>query len=114
MLNLEEIKDEIVSALLPLKPDKIILFGSYARGEADEESDLDLFLVKEGLEDFSAYEIKARKRLRDIILNHDTNGIDVLSASPSYLNKRDDYFYKEIMEEGKVLYEQDIGHRVAQ
>jgi len=37
MLDIEKVKDEIVSALLPLKPDKIILFGSYARGEANEE-----------------------------------------------------------------------------
>jgi predicted nucleotidyltransferase len=113
MLDIDEIKDEIVSALLPLKPDKIILFGSYARGEANEESDLDLFLIKEGLEDFSEYEIKARKRLRTIILNYDTNGIDILSASPSYLRKRDDYFYKEILEEGRVLYDQDFSDRVA-
>jgi len=113
MLDIEKVKDEIVSALLPLKPDKIILFGSYARGEANEESDLDLFVIKEGLEDFSAYEINARKRLRNIILNYPTNGIDILSASPSYLQKRDDYFYKEILEEGRVLYEQDFSDRVA-
>ncbi|MDY6875943.1 MAG: nucleotidyltransferase domain-containing protein [Chloroflexota bacterium] len=29
-----------------LAPDQIILFGSRARGEADEESDLDLFIIQ--------------------------------------------------------------------
>ena len=113
MLDIEKVKNEIVSALLPLKPDKIILFGSYARGDANEDSDLDLFLIKEGLEDFSEYEIMARKKLRNIILNYNTNGIDILSASPSYLKKRDDYFYKEIIEEGRILYEQNFSNRVA-
>ena len=36
--------------------------------------------------------------------------IDILSASPSYLKKRDDYIYKEILKEGKVLYEQNISN----
>ena len=42
-----------------------------------------------------------------------TNGIDILSASPSYLRSRNDYFYKGILEEGRVLYEQDFSDRVA-
>ena len=105
MLNIDEIKDEIVSALLPLKPDKIILFGSYARGDANEDSDLDLFLIKEGLEDFSEYEIDAKLNLVNFMKKYRTNGIDILSASPSYLKTREDYFYKEIIEDGKVLYE---------
>ena len=28
------------------RPDKIILFGSYAYGEPDEDSDIDLFIIK--------------------------------------------------------------------
>jgi predicted nucleotidyltransferase len=34
--------DVIVEALRPYHPQKVILFGSWARREADEESDLDL------------------------------------------------------------------------
>jgi len=105
MLDIEKIKDELVTALMPLKPDKIILFGSYARGEANEDSDLDIFLLKDGLEDFDKYEIDAKLKLINFMKKHRTNGIDILSASPSYLNKRDDYFYNEILEEGNILYE---------
>jgi predicted nucleotidyltransferase len=41
---LKEITDKIVCAVLP---NKIILFGSYARGEENVESDLDLLIIQE-------------------------------------------------------------------
>lgn len=40
--KIREIKEKIVQAV---SPDKIILFGSYARGEATEESDLDFVVI---------------------------------------------------------------------
>ena len=39
---LEEVIDRLVRGL---KPDRIYLFGSQARGQADERSDIDLLLV---------------------------------------------------------------------
>jgi predicted nucleotidyltransferase len=36
--------NEIISQLKPLDPDKVILFGSYAWGVPDNESDIDLFI----------------------------------------------------------------------
>ncbi len=47
MVDIELLKHEIVERLKPLDPDKIILFGSYAYGTPTEESDIDLFLVKD-------------------------------------------------------------------
>ena len=45
-LNLSPlITKQIVDRLMPLKPEKIILFGSYAYGTPDENSDLDLYVV---------------------------------------------------------------------
>jgi predicted nucleotidyltransferase len=105
MLDIDEIKDEIVSALLPLKPNKIILFGSYAYGTPNEDSDLDLFLIKDGIEDMDIYELNAKKKLRKFMRNNKTNGIDIISVSNDYLKNRDDYFYKEILDKGIVLYE---------
>jgi len=37
MINIEELKPQIIKALMPLNPDKIILFGSYAYGTPNEE-----------------------------------------------------------------------------
>jgi len=109
MLDIEELKPKIIEKLKTLNPDKIILFGSHAYGVPMEESDIDLFLIKDGLVDSKKYTLEAKKRLRDIIMNYKTNGIDILSASQEFINSREDYFYKiDILQNGKVWYEQKI------
>jgi len=45
MINIEELKPLIIERLKPLNPDKIILFGSYAYGTPNEDSDIDLYVV---------------------------------------------------------------------
>ena len=40
---LDKIKDTIVAEI---NPDKIILFGSYARGDHNDRSDIDLMILK--------------------------------------------------------------------
>lgn len=45
MVNIEELKHEIVEKLKPLDPEKVILFGSYAYGTPTEDSDIDLYVV---------------------------------------------------------------------
>ncbi len=109
MVDIEKLQDEIVERLKPLDPDKIILFGSYAYGTPNEDSDIDLFLIKDDLEveNFDDYELQASKNITELIYKYKT-GFDLLSASSSYLNERQDYFYKvDILANGKVLYERD-------
>ncbi|MDO8454318.1 MAG: nucleotidyltransferase domain-containing protein, partial [Sulfurimonas sp.] len=45
MIDIEVLKHEIVEKLKPLDLDKIILFGSYAYGTPNEDSDIDLYVV---------------------------------------------------------------------
>ncbi|RLA84347.1 MAG: hypothetical protein DRG78_01655 [Epsilonproteobacteria bacterium] len=80
----------------------------YANGTANEDSDLDIFLIKDNVSDMINYEVEAKMKLRDFMINHKTNGIDILSASSDYLKTRDDYFYKEILDKGRILYEQKV------
>jgi len=105
MIDIEVLKLEIVERLKPLNPDKVILFGSYAYGTPTEESDIDLFLVKDlAVTEARNYRLSARKELRELIRKHDI-GFDIITSSNSFLNSRDDYFYKtDILENGKVLY----------
>ena len=41
----EQIKHEIIDSLKPFEPDKVILFGSYAWGNPNEDSDIDIYIV---------------------------------------------------------------------
>lgn len=43
--TLEQVKEVALRHLLPYGVEKVAIFGSYARGEAGEESDIDLLVV---------------------------------------------------------------------
>jgi predicted nucleotidyltransferase len=84
-------------------PAKIILFGSYARGEADDASDLDLMIVEHELTDRAAEYL----RLREAI-GHTGVGVDLLLVSAQEFERRSQvpgtaaYWAKK---EGTILYD---------
>ncbi len=45
MIDIDELKQAILERLRPLDPERVILFGSYARGNPTEDSDVDLYVV---------------------------------------------------------------------
>ena len=107
MINIDVLIPQIVKRLLPLKPDKIVLFGSHAYGTPTEESDIDLFLIKDDLkmDTLDDFEIDAKMRLLELISKYKV-GFDILSAPSKFLNTKEDYFYKiDILQNGKVIYE---------
>lgn len=106
MIDIEKLKPQIVKALMPLKPDKIILFGSYAYGTPNENSDIDLFIFKENEQNNKRdYKLSLRKEIRPLISKYKI-GFDFIVASEEFVRKRDDYFYKnDILENGKIIYE---------
>ena len=106
MVDIEKLKPKIVEQLQPLSPDKIILFGSYAYGTPNENSDIDLFIIKDiKKEKVRDYKLKARKQLRELITQNKV-GFDILVASDEFIKNRDDYFYKvDILQNGKLIYE---------
>jgi predicted nucleotidyltransferase len=57
----EEIKNQIIEALKPLDPEKVILFGSYAYGEPTPDSDIDLYIVTK--DDFMPQSFKEKNIL---------------------------------------------------
>ena len=62
---IDTIKSTLVDALNPVR---IVIFGSYATGEADEDSDVDIFVVV-GNDQSASREtsVKARRALRNAI-----------------------------------------------
>ena len=41
----DSIRNEIIENLRPIDPEMVILFGSYAYGTPDQDSDIDLYIV---------------------------------------------------------------------
>ena len=103
MISEEHIQEAVRLLKEAASPVKIILFGSYARGDISEDSDLDFLVVEK--------ELKARRmemvRLSDV-LRPLRIPVDVLVASEKIFNEWADTpgtVLYEAAKEGKVLYE---------
>ncbi len=84
------------------KPEKIILFGSFARGKQKENSDVDFLVIKKTKKRFGA-------RLFEVAKIIDSEmGTDILVYTPKEWERglrRNYYFFKEIKSQGKLVYE---------
>ena len=84
------------------QPERIILFGSYAYGTPNEDSDVDLLVVM-------PLPNKGRGRASDIRQFLDVAfPMDILIYDPDYLQQRidmEDFFVREITGKGQVIYE---------
>jgi predicted nucleotidyltransferase len=84
--------------------EKVVLFGSYAEGIAEEDSDVDLLVVLRFSGRSVDKSVEIRMKLRPGF------PVDLLVRTPEKVRQRlqmGDAFMREIMEEGKVLYEAD-------
>jgi predicted nucleotidyltransferase len=96
--QIQEYSDRIVEEFWP---EQIILFGSYAYGSPNTDSDVDLLVVMpfEGDSAHKALEIRSRV--------HEDFPVDLLVRTPAQIEQRlhwNDWFIREIMEKGKILY----------
>jgi len=103
----EEIKEfvKIVQQLLGTRLKKIILYGSYARGDYNRQSDVDIMI----LTDLSFEEIEDyRDRISDIAYDIELNTGIILSPIIKNIDKYNSKvnfvpFYKNVQKEGVVL-----------
>ena len=94
---------QIVKNLKKYKPEKIILFGSYAWGKPNASSDVDILVVKKS---------KLPKRFRvtqaEKFLSKFPHPTDIIVYTPQEMKERikmGDFFINLILEKGQVLYE---------
>ena len=98
----QEVVDFVKEVVRRFKPERVVLFGSHASDSTTSESDVDLLVVMEfeGRPHHQAFQI--RKRVKRSF------PLDLLVRRPADIERRlrmGDYFIREIMKEGKVLYE---------
>lgn len=84
-------------------PDRIVLFGSHARGDANPDSDIDLLIVMS-----VAGSIREQATAIDLALADRTYPLDVVVVTPSQfarLQQQEDSLVFEALRVGKVLYD---------
>jgi uncharacterized protein len=84
------------------RPQKIILFGSYAYGQPSPDSDVDLLVVMPFPGSSREQAAKIRSRIDTPV------ALDLLVRTPEQIAGRlamGDFFMREIVEQGKGLYE---------
>ena len=97
MLNEELIKKAVENLKDMDKLKAIMLFGSYARGEEDKSSDIDLLIVLDAK--------KPKKYLKEAIKR--ISGVDKegkISPRITNLKDYDPSFFQNVLREGKLLY----------
>lgn len=103
--RIQAVIEEIVRRLVAgYAPQKIILFGSHAHGEPDEDSDIDLLIIKETSERFIDRLHEARKVAAG---SYQAVPLELLVFTPQEVSGRlaaGDQFIAEIVENGEVLY----------
>ncbi|MDI6750677.1 MAG: nucleotidyltransferase domain-containing protein [Rhodocyclaceae bacterium] len=85
------------------QPAVVILFGSYARGDADAASDLDLLVVEETLTDKASEYLRLRQALGSL-----PSGVDILLMSRNEFERRRQVkgtVPYHASNEGRVLYD---------
>jgi predicted nucleotidyltransferase len=108
------ISDELIDRMAQrivreVDPEKIVLFGSWARGEANNESDVDLLVVER--EPFGPNRSRRQEAARIWrCLSEFRIPTDILVYSTDELNQWKDSGYHVVakaLREGRVLYESD-------
>jgi predicted nucleotidyltransferase len=84
------------------RPDRIVLFGSAARGEMGPDSDLDVLVVKSGVE-------HRRRLAQDIYMNLSGVGVgvDIIVLTPEDIEAQKDSVGSIVgpaLDEGRVIY----------
>lgn len=100
--DLENLKLKIINII---QPERIILFGSYAKGTYSEDSDLDLLVV---IKESNEPRYKRARKIRKSIWGLVNVPKDILVYTEEELDRWKDVpmsFVSNIITEGKMIYE---------
>jgi uncharacterized protein len=103
--SIQKILTDVVEKLMAdYQPEKIILYGSYAYGQPNEDSDIDLFIIKET----DKRRIDRFVEVSEIIYDPQRHiSIQPMVYTPGELEERlalGDDFVKDILTRGEIIY----------
>jgi len=102
MVDLQVILSVCAQIVRHCRPQKVILFGSYASGSPSKDSDIDLLVIM-------PFEGSPYQKAGEVRSNIDHRfPMDLIVYTPEYVQKRialDDGFMRDILEKGRVLYD---------
>jgi uncharacterized protein len=104
---LDALRGQIGEALKPLRPEKVILFGSYAWGQPTEDSDIDLYVVTR--DDFVP---STWRQKRDIVRGVSDRILDLRTRYPIDLLVHTKPMHREFVERQSSFACQIMGERV--
>ena len=99
----EKLSEAVRRLAATASPIKIILFGSHAHDRASEDSDVDLMVVKQEVQDPVAESVRLRRALKDLIM-----AVDLLVVGREqfdYWRDTPGNVFYEASTAGKVVYE---------
>ncbi|HEX9666273.1 MAG TPA: nucleotidyltransferase domain-containing protein [Thermodesulfobacteriota bacterium] len=95
--------ERVKRCLLRYQPQKIIIFGSCAREDADEYSDIDVVVIKQTDKRFIERLIEAAK-----FLDNDLGKVDVFVYTDEEfeeMKRSGNPFIEKVLKEGRVIYQ---------
>lgn len=97
--------DKIIDLILKvIIPDKIILFGSQARGDARPDSDYDILVIASQIDN----ELKVERKIyRNLVYMDEPVGVDIIVKTPESIERSKKLFVSVVnqaLEEGIVVY----------
>jgi len=99
---MEKKLNKLLQALQRYHPQRIILFGSVARGEADADSDMDVLVIKDTTDPF-VHRLEAMAKLCPLGVH-----ANILVYTPDELRQMIDDgnpFILQALQEGRTVYE---------
>ncbi len=105
MMTQKEIQAMINTIVQEVHPIRVILFGSYATGNATQDSDIDLCIIEQHAFDAQRSRRKETAKLYRALASYAIPKDLLIFSERELHQKRNQHLLQPIQQQGKVLYE---------